>query len=278
MKDKYVPYSSDGSGRDYYIGYDNGGFFSKNLSNSTDKNNKDTGTAFVTRIDNRYPISPSIKAPNFHYHADGNGRDSYIISNGGGLYYDSKSLNSYKLIDFLRNKEPIFTKSHTIDAESTRCSQNQMRYKKFLREKEKSIINRLYEQEKIKKKNLKLGIGKEEDNSNENPQTKCVSKSLVLPKLGNKQTRSFTEVCLKDVNEVCANDENVKKNENNEIFKNNLQTISHGGSKCIIHDHLLKNLEKLTKYDADKRYKKDNQNFNQAYLHLRNANYSTLNA
>ena len=278
MKDKYVPYPCDGRGRDRYIGYNNGGFFVKNLSISTNKNNKDTGTAFDTKINNRYPISPSIKAPNFHYHADGNGRDSYIISNGGGLYYDSKSLNSYKLIDFLRNNEPSYTKSHTINTENMRCSQMQMRYNKFLREKEKSVINRLYEQEKIKRKNLKISIGKEEDNSNENPQTKCVSKSLVLPKLGNKQTRSFTEVCLKDVNEVCANDENVKKNENSETFKNNLLTISHGGSRCFTQDHLLKNFEKLTKYDADKRYKKDNQNFNQAYLHLRNANYSTLNA
>ncbi len=276
MKSKYVPYPADGTGRDRYIGYNNGGFFDKNKSISVDKNNKETATAFVTKLNERYAISPSIKAPNFHYHGDGTGRDSYILSNGGGLFYDSRSLNSYHLTDFLRNNDPSTTKSNTI--ETSKCSQLQMRYIKFLRENQKSVIKRLYESEKNKKKKLRSNLGEELDNSIENSPIKNDNQNLILPKLENKQTRCQTDANMKDINEILGyNYEDAKKNEKSDIFKkSNFQTISHELSRGPSHEYLLKSVEKLTKYDANKKYKKDNQNFYQAYLHLRNANYNAL--
>ena len=99
FKSNYVPYFPDGNGRDRYIAFDNAGFFPNKESKK--ENVRRTGTSFDTKISYKY-ISPYMKAPNFHYHSDGNGRDSYIYSNGGGLFYDSKPLNSYKLTDFLR--------------------------------------------------------------------------------------------------------------------------------------------------------------------------------
>ena len=99
MKLKYVPYFTDGNGRDRYIAFDNGGFFGNKEVNK--ENSRRTGTSFDTKITYKY-ISPYMKTPNFHYHSDGNGRDSYIYTNGGGLYYDTKPLGSYKLTDFLR--------------------------------------------------------------------------------------------------------------------------------------------------------------------------------
>ena len=94
-------------------------------------------------------MSPYMKTPNFHYHSDGNGRDSYIYTNGGGLYYDTKPLGSYKLTDFLRSSDIIPRK------EKVWVSKAQDKYNRFLRSKERGIITRLYENEKrkfIKKK------------------------------------------------------------------------------------------------------------------------------
>ena len=279
LKDRYVPYPPDGSGRDRYVAYNNGGFFDKNSNSlNSNQNNKQTGTSFDTKIDYKYSLSPSIKAPNFHYHGDGTGRDSYIITNGGGLFYDSKSLNSYKLTDFLRKSEPNCLKSSNF---GSKVSLSQMRYNKALREKEKSLIYRLYEQEKIKGKLTKSNKEEDEneDSKNDLPVQNNCSKNLVLPKVITKRERSCTETNTRDLKESSKNDE-IKKEEN-ETKINNLNTISHSGMKrnyTISNEHLMKNLEKLTKYDADKKNKRENQIFNQAYFHLRNSNFNTINA
>ena len=148
MKLNYVPYFTDGNGRDRYIAFDNGGFFLNKEINK--ENTRRTGTSFDTKVSYKY-VSPYMKTPNFHYHSDGNGRDSYIFTNGGGLFYDSKPLNSYKLTDFLRANETGVYRNGKVWV-----SKSQDKYNKLLRAKEKDIINRLYENEKrkfIKKKN-----------------------------------------------------------------------------------------------------------------------------
>ena len=105
FKSNYVPYFPDGNGRDRYIAYNNAGFFKNYPGSQKDSylNNKNGcffGTKIVTHVK-----SPSVKTPNFHYYADGNGRDKYILVNGGGLFTQSKPLISYKLTDFLRNDD-----------------------------------------------------------------------------------------------------------------------------------------------------------------------------
>ena len=144
FKSNYVPYFTDGNGRDRYIAFNNAGFFPNKETNK--ENVRRTGTSLDTKISYKY-VSPYMKAPNFHYHSDGNGRDSYIFSNGGGLYYDSKPLNSYKLTDFLRADN--FTTSYNKTGKVW-VSKSQDKYNKILRAKEKDIINRLYENEKKK--------------------------------------------------------------------------------------------------------------------------------
>ena len=146
FKSNYVPYHPDGLGRDGYIAYDNAGFF-KNPPNTTKNNfNNRTGCFFGTRIIT-HTKSPSIKAPNFHYYADGNGRDQYILVNGGGLFNQTKPLISYKLTDFLRKDDASIS---PIKKVKVYLSRDEIKYNKLLRSKERNLIKRLYNNERKK--------------------------------------------------------------------------------------------------------------------------------
>ena len=147
FKENYVPYFADGRGRDRYIAYNNAGFlhdFPKSISPSASYK---AGTFFGTKIIRHYK-SPSVKAPNFHYYSDGNGRDKYILINGGGLFYDSKPLVSFKLTDFLRKNENQYHSPS--NRKRVALSRDELKYLNLLRNKEKEIIKRLYINEKKK--------------------------------------------------------------------------------------------------------------------------------
>lgn len=154
FKINYVPYFADGRGRDMYIAYNNAGFFHDFPKSLSPTNSYKKGTFFGTKIVQHYK-SPSIKAPNFHYHSDGNGRDKYILVNGGGLYYDSKPLISYKLSDFLRKNDYQYNQKP--NNRRIALSRAEIKYNQLLRSKEKELIKRLYINEKkkfMKKKKL----------------------------------------------------------------------------------------------------------------------------
>jgi len=147
FKSNYVPYFPDGNGRDRYIAYNNAGFFknypgSQKYSYLNNKNGCFFGTKIVTHVK-----SPSVKTPNFHYYADGNGRDKYILVNGGGLFTQSKPLISYKLTDFLRNDDDNLSPKKKIRAY---LSRDEIKYNNLLKENERNVIKRLYLNERKK--------------------------------------------------------------------------------------------------------------------------------
>ena len=146
FKSNYVPYFPDGAGRDRYIAYNNAGFYKNYDFPTKSHNDYKTSTFFSTKIPLHMKTS-SVKTPNFHYHADGNGRDKYIIVNGGGLFTDSKPLISYKLTDFLRNNEDNLS---PIRKTKTYFSRDEIKYNKLLRGIEKNLVKRLYTNEKKK--------------------------------------------------------------------------------------------------------------------------------
>ena len=147
FKSNYIPYFANGSGRDRYILYNNAGFFQNNQKSLSPSNIYKTGTFFGTKIV-QHNKTDSIKAPTFHYHSNGTGRDKYILVNGGGLYSDTKPLKSYKLADFLRKNENIESpKKHRV---KITLSKGEILYNKLLRDKEKNVIKRLYDDEKRK--------------------------------------------------------------------------------------------------------------------------------
>jgi hypothetical protein len=248
-KVNYVPYNTDGNGRDRYIVVGRGGLFPNSPINS--ENTRRTGTVMNTKVSYK-SASPYYKAPNFHYHSDGFGRDSYIYTNGGGLIYDSKPLNSFKLTDFLRANDD---NTNTIITNQQNCNpKNRDQYQKYLRSKEKDIINRLYENGK--KKNLKnKGEYSKKIVLNETDEIK-------LPKLLDKKTSNTIN------KEIDTSEENKNENITLDLKKNRT-------NNNLDNEHFIKYLSKINNFDEKKRMKKDNNKlFNQAYLHLRNTNYN----
>jgi hypothetical protein len=78
---KYVSNFGDGSGRDTYAVVNNGGLAGIDKQHMMSKPFRNT---FQNRIHNQ-----NLKdAVSLTYHSDGTGRDSYVISNSGGLVND----------------------------------------------------------------------------------------------------------------------------------------------------------------------------------------------
>lgn len=146
FKSNYVPYFPDGNGRDRYIAYDNAGFYKNVIGTPKSLIGYKTNTFLSTKIP-FHMMTKSIKTPNFHYHADGTGRDKYIIVNGGGLFTDMKPLISYKLTDFLRNNEDNISPTKKT---RTYLSRDELKYNKLLKNIEKNLIKRLYTNDKKK--------------------------------------------------------------------------------------------------------------------------------
>ena len=258
-KVNYVPYTTDGNGRDGYIAADRGGLFAN--SPTSPDNIRRTGTLLHTKVSNR-SVSPYYKTPNFHYRSDGNGRDSYIYSNGGGLIYDSKPLNSFKLTDFLRKNDD----NTIINDKNILMSlpKNKPKYQNMLRAKEKDILNRLYENEK---KNF-IKNKKDENNS----VNKAEENEIKLPKI--------MDIKMNNINKDAENkkdegNENAFENEINLNLNKNNGLINHKSNHTLDYDKFMKSISKINNFDEKKRLKKNNnQLFNQAYLHLRNINYN----
>ena len=270
MKLNYVPYFTDGTGRDRYIAFDNAGFFPNKESKK--ENVRRTGTSFDTKISYKY-ISPYMKAPNFHYHSDGNGRDSYIYSNGGGLFYDSKPLNSYKLTDFLRANDYGTT---YIRNGKVWVSKSQDKYNKLIRAKEKDIINRLYENEKKKFIKKKENDENFEENENEYKTVMTEVETTKLPKIMNKNNFYTIDTLNNNLNKDKTDEEkeisntiDAKKTGNNLKFSKNMTNDEFN------QEIFLKSLSKINDFDVSKKLKRMNKSFNQAYFHLRNNNYSS---
>jgi hypothetical protein len=239
-KGGYVPYNTDGNGRDRYIAINSGGFISNNNTVSPD-NIRRTGTNLYTKVSYK-SVSPYVKSPNFHYHSDGRGRDSYIYSNGGGLIYDSKPLNSYKLTDFLRGSEEVNKN------ERVWLSKNENKYQKYLRSMERNVVNRLYEKDKDK-------FIKKKKNENEDEVPK-IEEEVKLPKLPSIEQKEKSEPNLYS---------SLNKNSNNLLLKNKT-------NNNINDERLFEMLAKINNFDSTRKFKQSNKPFNQAYLHIRNAN------
>ncbi len=169
QRPRFPQYVSDGSGRDYYIKYNNAGYWENQFN-------------IQKKVEYDYP-----KYNNFHslfhqaarvkYIPTGNGRETYIINEDGQIR-DQKSLASYKLDDFLREKKSLDISIISSDKKRYR-SLEQKKNNNQLKLLEKRLINRLYkipERYKEKKDEVILPvienreIGKNDDNkyNNEN--------------------------------------------------------------------------------------------------------------
>lgn len=217
-KSNFIPYYANGNGRDRFILYDNAGFFHNLPKILSPSNIYRTGTIFSSKKVQKNK-DQSIKAPNFHYHSDGQGRDKYISVNGGGLYSDSKPLISFKLSDFLRKNEKY--SNPKIKKGKICLSKAEINYINFLRDKEKGVIKRLYENEKKKfmKKNktdflsfekIPKLIENSEIKNNDDKKDKCLTSRNTK---SNKNMNRILPYKIKSLNNSIQSNEMKNKNE-----------------------------------------------------------------
>lgn len=134
QRPRFPHYISDGNGRDYYIKYNNAGYWEGQVK-------------IYKKPDYEYP-----KYSNYHtlfhqaaplkYYATGNGRETYIL-NHGGLYHEQRPLASYKLGDFIRGSKSI-EKTSNFQSKKRYLSLGEKKYNSQLKSLEKNLVKRLY--------------------------------------------------------------------------------------------------------------------------------------
>ena len=134
QRPRFPHYISDGNGRDYYIKYNNAGYWEGQFK-------------IFKKPDYEYP-----KYSNYHtlfhqaaplkYYATGNGRETYIL-NHGGLYHEQRPLASYKLGDFIRGSKSI-EKTSNFQSKKRYLSLGEKKYNSQLKSLEKNLVKRLY--------------------------------------------------------------------------------------------------------------------------------------
>ena len=225
VKTNIIIYPTDGTGRDGYITYNNGGFWKDNIKRfSLDEKYKRSSFARYRSIRKIPPI--------WNYHADGTGRDSYVFYDYGGLinnFYKVpnpnifRTSNEEKLNDYNKTSNQFLTKDEKI-------------YQTKITKIQKDVVNRLY----YKPKNeFKLNRFKRE-NSYGN-----VIRNLKLEPI-KTNTRYNNNINDNENN-------NINDNINNLYFNNNSGLRSRNRlNKIFIDENKISNEETRNKYDFRK--------------------------
>ena len=132
QRPRFPSYIPDGRGRDYYIKFDNGGYWASqfNLKKKPD---------YERHLYKNFHTLFHQAAP-FKYWGNGHGRETYILKTNG-LFHDQKPLCSYKLSDFLRGGE--LSSRHSF-RKKLFMSVSEKKYNDKLKKFEKKLIERLY--------------------------------------------------------------------------------------------------------------------------------------
>ena len=152
----YVP---DGRGRDYYIKYDNAGYWATQFSLRKKPD-------YERPLYNNFHTLFHQAAP-FKYWGNGHGRETYILK-ANGLFHDQKPLCSYKLSDFIRGGEFSCRANYR---KKLFMSVSEKKYNNELKRFEKKLIKRLYTEPTNLKRMLrktKFEISMDKDCVNDN--------------------------------------------------------------------------------------------------------------
>ena len=141
---RFPLYAPDGRGRDYYIKFDNGGYWAEQFQlRKVPDYERPRYRNFHTLFHQAAP---------FKYWGNGHGRETYILQTNG-LFHDQKPLCAYKLSDFLRD-----TKTNALYNNYKKklfMSVSEKKYNNELRQIEKKLIKRLYTEPMNTKKSLR---------------------------------------------------------------------------------------------------------------------------
>ena len=241
QRPRFPLYIPDGRGRDYYIKFDNGGYWASQFSL---KKKPDYDRPFYSNFHTLFH-----QAAPFKYWGNGHGRETYILQTNG-LFHDQKPLCAYKLTDFLRDG-----KSGTRFDRFRRkifMSVSEKKHNEELRKFEKRLIKRLYtdpmnSMRKLKKKKYEISL--EDSYANINGSYDMKKSYSDLDKSGNKRFRRINEVGPNDNNDISGNKcEEEKKNSkdymtvgynnngeyiNEKLFRKGFNTI------CNFHNNMI---------------------------------------
>jgi len=162
QRPRFPQYIPDGFGRDYYIKFDNGGYWATQFS-------------LRKKPDYERPLYSNFhtlfhQAAPFKYWGNGHGRETYILQTNG-LFHDQKPLCAYKLTDFLRDGTAGF--KYDSFKRKLFMSVSEKKYNNKLRCLEKRLIKRLYTEpmnlkKSLRKKNLEINFEDSYNNTSGN--------------------------------------------------------------------------------------------------------------
>ena len=133
VKTNIILYPTDGTGRDCYITYNNAGFWKENIKRITAKEKFGRKPFATFHSLKRIP-------PSWNYHADGTGRDGYVLYDCGGLIHRFHSPNNYNNL-FRNNDEDTMYKTNY---KNTFLSRDERIYKNKLNKIQNDLLQRLY--------------------------------------------------------------------------------------------------------------------------------------
>ena len=234
QRPRFPLYISDGNGRDYYIKYNNAGYWEDQFK-------------IIKKPDYEYP-----KYKNFHslfhqaapvkYKPTGNGRETYII-NASGQYHDQRPIASYKLDEFLRESNTIST-SKKFRTRKHYMSVGEKRYNKQLHLLEKKLINRLYNIPLKEKKEKK-----KEENENVFPSLNNQEENFSHEKNENDKNEKFKEGRLNTIESL----PNFKRN----YFRGKIKKLN-SFSLNNNFDSILKQSQDLENYEMKNKSRRSN--------------------
>lgn len=204
---RFPLYSPDGRGRDYYIKFDNGGYWAEQFQlRKIPDYERPRYSNFHTLFHQAAP---------FKYWGNGHGRETYILQTNG-LFHDQKPLCAYKLSDFLRNSEK--NSQFNNYKKKIYMSVSERKYNNELRRIEKKLIKRLYTQpinvkKSLKSRNLELDEQMRKTFSGFNPKN---SKEF-----NNVKNEAFKSLEEHDLLKTANNFNNSNKNNNSIEAENN---------------------------------------------------------
>ena len=136
VKTNIIIYPTDGSGRDCYITFNNAGFWKDNIKRYTSEEKYKRGSFARFRSIRKIP-------PIWNYHADGTGRDTYVLHDYGGLinHYKGPRANFFRSNYENNSSENIFNNRMNNNSYLTR---DEKIYQTKLTKIQKDVVNRLY--------------------------------------------------------------------------------------------------------------------------------------
>ena len=150
---RFPRYISDGRGRDYYIMFNNGGYWEDQFRLLKKKDYE------YPKYNNHYSLFHQAAPVKFI--PSGKGRENYIIQSMG-LCHDQRPLASYNLNEFLRSNT-----ENKYQSRNNFMSRDQKKYNDRLYSLEKKLIHRLYKVPmKIKKEREKVREIEESQDTN----------------------------------------------------------------------------------------------------------------